>query len=266
MHDSMPDIFETKFRGKKGIMFKILCWEEKLSVWMSDRVICVNQVQKDVAVKRGISPEKIYISMNVPDHKKFKLLKNPAKVGKKDGHFKLVYHGTITKRLGIDLAIEAVAKLEKQIPGIELHIWGGGEYLDFICDQFKELAKNQILFFHKMVPVEELPGALAEMDVGVIPNRKSVATELMLPVKMMEYIALGIPVVAPKLKAIQNYFTEEMVSFFEPDNIDTMAETILKLYQDSSRRKSQGEKAKAFIKQYGWEKQALDFLNFYVGV
>jgi glycosyltransferase involved in cell wall biosynthesis len=57
-----------------------------------------------------------------------------------------------------------------------------------------------------------------------------------------------------------------MVSFFEPENVDAMAEAILKMYRDGSRGKSQAEKAKDFLEKYGWEKQSGDFIYFYLGV
>ncbi len=266
MHDSEPDTFAAKFGNSSGLLYKIIILEEKLSAWMSDKVICVNHVQKEVAISRGIPSKKIYISMNVPDHKRFKKPSNPVSNSNTEGQFKLVYHGTMAERLGIDLAIEAVDKLKKQIPGVELHLWGGGKYTDFLRDKCLKPGYNETVHFHNWVPVEKLSVALAKMDVGVIPNRKSAATELMLPVKLMEYIALGIPVVAPKLKAIQYYFTDEMVSFFEPENIDEMAEAVMKIYQDASRRKSQKEKAEEFLKRYGWEKQSVDFIDFYLKV
>jgi len=101
------------------------------------------------------------------------------------------------------------------------------------------------------------------MDLGIVGNRKNVATELMLPVKMLEYVALGIPVIVPRLKAIEYYFSDEMVCYFEPENIDSMASAILRLYKDKSLRKAQAEKAKAFVAQYGWEKHQADLINFY---
>ncbi|WP_390492043.1 hypothetical protein, partial [Staphylococcus pseudintermedius] len=68
------------------------------------------------------------------------------------------------------------------------------------------------------------------MDVGIIPNRKDSATDLMLPVKMLEYVAMGISVVAPRLKAIEHYFSDDMVSYFQPEDSNSMANAILGLY------------------------------------
>ena len=64
----------------------------------------------------------------------------------------------------------------------------------------------------------------------------------MLPVKMIEYIALGIPVIAPELKTIQYYFSEEMVSFFPPEDVNSLAAAIIEIYQDEAKRKKQVEK------------------------
>ncbi|MBI9097598.1 MAG: glycosyltransferase family 4 protein [Spirochaetaceae bacterium] len=263
MHDSVPETFSAKYRNKRNFLFKLLCIEEKISSKFSDRIICVNHVQKNVIINRGIPPEKIYISMNVPDHKIFTDLEDRRITRNSNGPFKLVYHGTITKRLGIDVAIEAVAKLKSLYPAIELHLWGKGDFTNYILEKIRENENRDIVYFHGIVSIEELPGTLADMDVGIIPNRKSPATELMLPVKMMEYIALGIPVIAPRLEAIEYYFTDEMVSFFDPENIDSLIKTIITIYENKSLRLSQVIKARDFLKKYGWERQSLDFIKYY---
>ena len=86
------------------------------------------------------------------------------------------------------------------------------------------------------------------MDCGVIPNRINKATELQLPVKMLEYICLGMPVIASRLRTIEYYFDDDMVSYFEPENIDSMADTVLVMYRDEKRRKKQTKKAMFFLR------------------
>ncbi|MCP4369562.1 MAG: glycosyltransferase family 4 protein, partial [Deltaproteobacteria bacterium] len=203
------------------------------------------------------------VSLNVPDHKRFILKENSKDTKIALGNFKLVYHGTITKRLGVDLAIQAVAKLMCKIPGLEFHIYGIGD--DVV--EFKELSKSlkvdHAVFINRGVPIESIVSILDGMDLGIIANRKNIATELMLPVKMLEYIALNIPVIAPRLKTIQYYFTDEMVNFFEPGIIDDMARAILELYNDKSKRVKQVQMARKFIEKYGWEHHQMDLVNFY---
>ena len=58
------------------------------------------------------------------------------------------------------------------------------------------LKLNDRIEFMKLVPVEELPALLVTADVGVVPYRPSSATHLMLPVKLLDYAPLKIPVIA----------------------------------------------------------------------
>jgi glycosyltransferase involved in cell wall biosynthesis len=101
------------------------------------------------------------------------------------------------------------------------------------------------------------------MDLVVVPNRKNTATELMLPVKLLDSVALGIPVVVPRLKAIEYYFSDDMVFYFEPDNVDSLADTILYAYNNRDERIRKAENAKSFLEKYGWEKHKFDLINMY---
>lgn len=265
IHDTMPETYAAKYEGSSSLLFNGLRLEESICCAIAHKIISVNHAQRDVLYKRGLPPSKTHICLNAPDHKRFKsqhILKNS---NPDNGIFKIVYHGTIEKRLGVDLAIQAVSRLGDAIPNLEFHLWGRPwcESQDCLRWIKQSGAEDRIHFLSEGVPFEKLPLELEQMDLGIVGNRKNIATDLMLPVKMLEYVALGIPVVVPRLKAIEHYFSDEMVSYFEPDNVDSMASAILKLYRDKSLRKAQAEKAKSFLAQYGWEKHHIDLVNFY---
>ena len=265
IHDSMPETYSTKFSKKTGrFLFKLMCWEEALCCRIANKVICVNHVQRQALINRGIDANKIVISMNVPDPKRFSPIKNMPAVRNTHGAFNLVYHGTITKRLGIDLAIIAVSKLIVKIPEIKFQIYGNGDDIDEFIKLSHSLGINEYIHFNKkMIPVEDLIEKLRNMNVGIISNRKNVATELMLPVKMLEYIMLGIPVIAPRLKTIEYYFNNEMVSYFEPENVDSLTSAVLELYQNELKRKNQIQMARKFLDRYGWENHQMDLIKLY---
>ena len=85
----------------------------------------------------------------------------------------------------------------------------------------------------------------------------------MLPVKMLEYVTLNIPVVVPRLQTVQYYFSDEMVSYFEPEDSNELAASILALYQNREKREKQARSAKKFLDQFGWEIHQKDFLDLY---
>jgi glycosyltransferase involved in cell wall biosynthesis len=153
VHDSVPETFAAKF-GNRGLLFRLLCLEESLSCRLANRIICVNHPQKETLVCRGIDSRKIAISMNVPDPRIFKAQGNGEDREKTADGFKMVYHGTLAKRLGLDLAIKAVAKLAPQIPGLEFYVLGSGDDKE----EFQELARNlkvdKIVHFPGMIPLE----------------------------------------------------------------------------------------------------------------
>lgn len=264
IHDSTPETYFAKYEDNPNkFIFKVLCWEEALSCLFANRIICVNHVQKDKLVKRGIPAEKIVISINVADPKWFSAAA-AVKNNRSGSGIKMIYHGTIARRLGIDLAIRAFAELERENPGMEFSILGYGEALNECIELSEELGLgNKVYFSRKILPLESMLNILKDMDIGIVANRKNSATELMLPVKLLEYVALNIPAIAPKLKTIEYYFTDEMVSYFEPGNIDSLIKALSDLCKDKAKRENQALKARAFLEQYGWEKHKMDLINMY---
>jgi glycosyltransferase involved in cell wall biosynthesis len=187
----------------------------------------------------------------------------PARL-ERSGHLNLVYHGTMAERLGVDLVIRAVARLQDRVPCARLHLWGHGDDLP----QFQRLAQelnvqDRVFFEPKGFPLQELPGRLASMDVGVIGNRLNPACDLMLPVKLLEYVALGIPAVVPRLRTIEHYFTDDMVAYYEPENVESLADSIQRLWSQPKARERQAARARDFLERYGWERQGGELISFY---
>jgi glycosyltransferase involved in cell wall biosynthesis len=268
LHDTVPETYAAKFSMPNGwlakLLFKILCLEERISCWFADKIICVNHIQCEELVKRSISPKKITVSLNVPDPHWFRQdYKNKTSGDKTNQTFRLVYHGTIVKRFGIDLVIKAVGKISNKIPEIEFYVFGPGDDKSEFIELRNELGLEHHIHFMDRVPLELLSQKLQDMDVGIMGYRKNSATELALPVKLVEYVALGIPVIAPRLKTIEYYFTNEMVTYFEPENIDSLAQAIMDVYCNKERWLKQVHIAQTFFNIYGWEHHKFDFINLY---
>jgi glycosyltransferase involved in cell wall biosynthesis len=257
IHDTMPELYRDKFGGRRGAVgARLLMAEERASAALADRVLAVHERHRERLLQAGIPGRKIAVVMNLPDARIF----SPrASHSHASGRFTAVCHGTLTRRLGLDTALIACSLLRRRIPGFQLRVIGGGDYLE----EARQLARNLDLGcrveFLASVAIGQLPWLLQDADVGIVPNHASSATHLMLPVKLLEYATLEIPIVAARLQTIEHYFDPQSVQFFDPGNPATLADAIEELYCEPGRRVLMAQRAREVAEELSWERQRQEF-------
>ena len=113
-----------------------------------------------------------------------------------------------------------------------------------------------VTFSDGFVPVEDIPAMISDADLGLVPLRVSSGTDIMLPTKLLEYVAMGIPSIVPRTGTICRYFDSEMVQFFEAENPESLSLAILSMYRDEGRRKQLALQATArFGEKFSWAEQ-----------
>jgi glycosyltransferase involved in cell wall biosynthesis len=267
VHDTLLETYASKYGENPGpgqaALMALMRVEEALSCRLAHRVLCVNHLQQRALVARGIPEGKTGVVLNAPDPKWFPARAEAPPAARPAGGLRLVYFGTLARRLGVDLAIRAVAQLSPRLPDLEFHVIGDGEDREELRRLRDRLGlRRQVRFHERVYPVHELSPLIRGMDLVVIPNRRSRATELMLPVKMLEGVALGLAVVAPRLAAIQHYFPDEAVFFYEPDRVEALADAIARAADDAERRR-RAARARAFLAEYGWEQHRFELIDLY---
>jgi len=254
IHDLMPELYLEKFAsGEKHWVVRALKTQERWAGKFASAVLTVEERLKDILSDRGIPREKIHVLMNLPDERIFAPRKTPSQKPQ-DASFVMVYHGTLARRLGLDIAIEAAAKAKDAIPDMELRIIGAGEERDRLIELRDQLGLQDVVTFSDgFVPVEKIPAMINDADVGLIPLRICSGTDIMLPTKLLEYVSVGIPCIVPKTGTIARYFDEGMVKFFEAENSDSLANAIIELYRDPAKRNQLSHQAtERFGKTYSW--------------
>jgi glycosyltransferase involved in cell wall biosynthesis len=259
-HDLMPEFFAAKTGGNmSGWPVRLLIWQEQLSCRFADHVVSVTELWRDTLIARGVRADKISVVMNVADSQVFN--QDNRIPAENNNRFGLIYHGTLTKRYGVDLVIRAVDIVREQIPSIHLTIHGKGEYYQDLVGLVSRLELDtHVRFSTDYVPTTELPRLIGSADVGVVPNKRNVFTDGILPTKLMEYVALGTPVIAARTPAIAAYFDDNMVKFFEPGNITDLANCIVELYSDRRRLAQLARNSDKFNQRYSWTKVAADYV------
>jgi len=254
VHDLMPEIYEEKFgAGRGSSILNLLRLQERWAGQFATVVLTVEERLKDILSERGVAREKIHVLMNLPDHRIFSP-RGSAPVKAADDPFVVVYHGTLARRLGLDVAIRAAAVARKQIARLELRIIGAGEEREKLIRLRDELGLADVVTFSEgFVPVEQIPALIRDADVGIVPLRISSGTDIMLPTKLLEYVSIGIPCIVPRTGTILRYFDEEMVEFFEAENVESLATAMVGLHQDRDRRLSLADAAlQRFGRTYNW--------------
>lgn len=251
MHDFMSLNFRNKY-GNNKLLTILLNIEEKLSSHFANKIICAVHFQQDSLVnERRINKKKITVIMNLPDLDIFK--KDGAQ--KNSSRFNIIYHGTVAYRLGLDLILKAIARAKNSIP-VKFFLYGTGDYMEECLKIIKKENLQNIVYASKsFFAVEDLPKLLMDKNLGIIGMRNLVVTQYGLPVKMMEYMAMHIPVIAPRLRNISYYFNENLVCFYEPENIDDLADKIIFLYNSPEKRKELSNYAFDYIKKHNWEQE-----------
>ena len=233
VHDPLPELYRVKFGRPAGCLGeRLLMLEERTSACFADRVLATHDLHLRRLARAGIPPGKLRVVLNAPNPELFPYSQSPLR--RSEG-FRLVYHGTISARLGIDVAIRAMHQLRGRVPGIELLLIGKGEALEDCKELSRALDLDGIVRFEAPVPVEKIAPILHACSVGLVPNRDNAATQIMLPVKLMEYAMLGVPAVAARLDPITQYFDGRAVEFFEAENPNDLAAAIMRLYKDPAR-------------------------------
>ncbi len=252
IHDMMPELYMSKFGIKENHpLIRVLAFQEQFSIRLADKVICVHDPHRDVLCRRGAAAGKITVLPNVPDPLVFRVESSAPST---ESTFRIVYHGTIARRLGLDLAVRAFAKAAESCPGARFEIFGDGDAGQQLEEQILASgAQDKIHFSRKFFRVDAIAQMIQGASVGLVPNRRDVATDYMLPVKLLEYVHLGIPVIAPRLLAIQYYFREDQVAYYEPGDVDELANCIRRLYANADERAELALKSSEFAKRLHWD-------------
>lgn len=250
IHDPMPNTFASKFQGKDGGFFYwALLWQERLSAAFCHQVITVHEpVKQGILVKHGLAPESIGVVANFADESVFRLresLPNP-------GHVRAVFHGTILERSGLRTFVEALAQVRHR-DRISAKIVGEGDFSAPLRELIAELRLEDIVTFdNHTYPAHAIAAQIEDCNVGVVPLVISSVTRWALPLKLVEYISMGLPVVSVRSDAIQYYLSEEECLFFDWDRPEMLAAALDRLAEQPELMQQYRQRSIAARGRFSW--------------
>jgi glycosyltransferase involved in cell wall biosynthesis len=268
LHEIFPEFARARFGGGLG---RMAAWIARaLEGWsrrQADVVITVNEPIGRLLETRAARPgERIVVIHNAPATSEFGEPAAP-RPPHADGGVHLVYHGTLTPMYGVDLAVEAVARARTDGTPATLDVYGEGPALPLLMKRVVRADLRGVVRLHRPVPAARLPALLTAADAGLVPTRLDAMTRYALSTKLLELVHLGVPVLASRLPTYLEYFPEETIWYFEPNDVAAIVEAIHQLAAaPAAERLQRARAAQASGHRASWTADGARLLDLYAGL
>lgn len=258
IHDLLPEFYADKFHcTKDSAIFKLMMWIERVSCAFADHVIVPNHIWLERVRSRSVSASKSTVVLNYPDASIFYRRGR----SRQDDRFIMMYPGSLGVHQGLEVAIRALAKVKDVIPRADLHIYGTGKAMDSLFTLSNELGMGGRIQFRPYMPIWEIAKVMENADLGVVPKRNDSFGNEAFSTKILEFMALGVPVLISDTAVDRYYFNDCIVTFARSGDEDDLAAKMVRLVRDNDGRCKQAENASTFVKLYSWDVKKDDYLS-----
>lgn len=258
IHDILPELYASKFgTSEHSIIFKLLLLVERVSAGIANHVIIANDIWLARLLARSVSREKCTSILNYPDRGIF----HKSGSQRSDDKVVLIYPGSLNYHQGLDIAVRAFAKISKQVPQAEFHIYGRGPDRQMLIDLAEELHLGDKLVLHDILPLRQIAGVMEVADIGVVPKRGNAFGDEAFSTKTLEFMSLGVPIIVAATKIDRYYFNDSLVRFFRCGDEDDLSKAMLELIENAELRRKLAQNGLKFAMQNDWEHNEYRYLN-----
>jgi glycosyltransferase involved in cell wall biosynthesis len=263
-HDINPELYEAKF-GRRGPLYWLVRLCERLTFLAADVSIATNESYRRIALERGrMAPERVFVVRSGPSLERLRIL--PPVPQLKRGRKHLVgYVGVMGAQEGIPYLIAAARYIVRELgrEDVQFVLVGGGPALE----QMRQLTCQQQLDAHVeflgRVPDQKLLEVLNTADVCVNCDEVNPMNDKSTMNKIMEYMALGKPIV--QFELTEGRFSAREASLYaKPNDARDFADKIVTLLDDPERRQRMGQFGRHRVqRQLAWDYEAPKLLAAY---
>jgi len=263
-HDLNPELYLSKYE-RKDFLYKVQLWLERITFRYSDLVMSTNKSYREIAMTRGRRHKHdVFVVRNGVDPKKFKAVPpNPAlKHGKR---YLVGYVGNMSAQESLDILIDVALRL-KNMGRRDVHFTcvGGGTGLASLRRLTAEKQVEDMMTFTGRIPDAGLLEILSTADVCVNPDKPCPMNSMSTMIKIMEYMALGKPIV--QFEGKEGRFSAQEASLYSDgaDLVADFAEKILWLLDRPEERTRMGDFGRRRIEtELAWEYSVWNLLAAY---
>jgi glycosyltransferase involved in cell wall biosynthesis len=240
-HDLNPELYEAKF-GRRGFFHSLMLKLEYWTFRTADVSLATNESYRRIAVGRGrMHPERVFVVRSGPSLERLRILPPDERL-KRGRRYLVGYLGVMGKQEGIDYLLRAVRHIVLELGRTDVHfgLVGGGTSLEEMKALARELGVADHVTFTGRVPDGEMLAMLNTADVCVNPDVANELNDKSTMNKIMEYMALGKPIV--QFDLAEGRYSAQQASLFamKNDALD-LARKLVELLDDPVRRARMGE-------------------------
>lgn len=220
-------IYKKSYRYLKNLMTK--CYTN------SDLVVTTTERFAYKLRSRGVNDVKVVANgADINIFKPYDKNKSRHEIGLNEHDFVLVYSGSIGVYYRLDIVIKAMQKVGSKTHNIKLLMVGRGHTIQEMLDLAKELGlANNVFYLGAKIDKIELAKIFSASDIGVVPYDANPLWKNSMPVKALEYLACGLPIIATAYEdsVLGNLICENKIGIIaQPESIESLAQAIEKMY------------------------------------
>jgi glycosyltransferase involved in cell wall biosynthesis len=264
-HDLVPELYLSRFDRGEDFLYRAVLRAERATYRAADVVIATNESYREVAVTRGkMAPEKVFVVRSAPAVERFTQVP-PEPELKKGKPYLLCYLGVMGPQDGVDYALRSLAALRDEQDRTDWHavFVGAGDTFDDMVELADTLGLSDQVEFTGRIPDEDLVRYLSTADVCLSPDPKNPLNDVSTMNKVMEYMAMGKPVVSFELREARVSAGDAAV-YARANDISEFAKLTAGLLDDPEGRARMGELGRARVAgELSWARSSESLLAAY---
>ena len=263
-HDINPELYVAKF-GRRDFFYKVMLAWERWTFRTADVSIATNESYKKIAIERGgMQEDRVFIVRSGPKLDRLRILP-PVDSLKMGRRYLVGYVGVMGAQEGIEYLLRAAKHIVIDMGRKDVHfgLVGGGTSLEEMKSYANELEIEDYVTFTGRVPDQEMLEMLNTADVCVNPDVANEMNDKSTMNKIMEYMALGKPIV--QFDLTEGRFSAEDASLYAIKNdVQDMARKIVELLDNEERRDEMGQYGRRRVEEVlSWDHEAPKLLRAY---
>lgn len=263
VRDPMPEFFRSKYDLPEGHrLIRALMKEERAACRYAHHVVTVHDSLRALLLRTGVGEDHISVVMNAPDPAIFAANGNAAR---DENDRTLLYAGTVADRYGVDLVVRAVARLAGRITNLNLRVVGDGDAVPRLRELARELGVADRVRFDGPVRLDAIPEIVRGAWLGAQPHRDDPLMRYCFSTKVLEWCALGLPVLCSRTDAFARSFSDRELLFVRPGDLDDLTDRISEADRDPAATAAYAAAARSAVKRFDWTAQRSTLLAVAAG-